>query len=170
MARACIAALAATVALLVGTHAQELGATPAVVAGPRCSVTLPNRTARPGAGPDAAAFNYGNSHLRAHLHWRDGKLEAGTRPDGGSSATIDPDGSISTKLGWWRGRPGGKLRISGRRLDAGARPLRAHVPDGYGSLGFQPAGLTFSSEGCWRVVGKLGNARLSFVVKITRLK
>jgi hypothetical protein len=44
-------------------------------------------------------------------------------------AIINPDGSISAKLGWWRGVPG-KLRITGRRLYIPAPPLKGDVPDG----------------------------------------
>jgi hypothetical protein len=134
-----------------------------------CPVTLPNLTVRPGSGFAAAGFNYGNAHLRAHLHWRDGTLEAGIRADGGSSAIINRNGSISTKLGWWRGASG-TLVITGRRLDKSAPALGADVPDGYGRRGFQATGITFSTPGCWQVVGKVGRARLSFVVRVAKLK
>ena len=134
-----------------------------------CAVTVPNRIVLPGAGLTAAAFNYGNASLRAQL-WPHGKLLAGSLPDGGAWATINRDGSISAKLGWWRGPPGGRLVITGRRLDGVASPLHAHVPRGYGSRGFQPTGLTFSTAGCWQVVGKVGHAKLTFVVKITKVK
>jgi hypothetical protein len=162
-----VAVVALTLALIAGAGVLEPAALS--VAGATCEVTLPNRTVRPGAGFSAAGFNYGNRHVRAHLHWRDGALEAGIRPDGGASATINRDGSISTKLGWWRGLPGGKLLITGRRLDGVAQPLRSHVPNGYGRLGFQPTGLTFSTTGCWQVIGTMGRARLTFVVKVTKL-
>lgn len=133
-----------------------------------CAVTVPDRIVRPGAGFTSAAFNYGNASLRAHL-WPQGTLLAGILPDGGTWATTDRDGSISAKLGWWRGPPGGKLVITGRRLDGPASPLHAHVPAGYGSRGFQPAGVTFSTAGCWQVVGKVGHAKLTFVVKVSNV-
>ena len=133
-----------------------------------CPVTLPNRTVPPNAGFSAAGFNYGNAYLRAHL-WPQGTLVAGILSDGGAMATINPDGSIWAKLGWWRGLPR-KLVISGRRLDASAPPLRADVPDGYGTRGFLPTGLTFPTVGCWQVVGKLGRASLTFVVKVRKVK
>ena len=83
-------------------------------------------------------------------------------------ATVGVDGSIHAKLGWWRG-VAGRLSVTGRRLDAGAPPLTAHVPAGYGRLGFQPTGLVFPTVGCWRVVGRVGDARLGFVVEVTKL-
>lgn len=134
-----------------------------------CPVTVPGPTPRGGSSFDPASFNYGNAKLRVHLGWPRGRLPAGRLPDGGVYATIDPDGSISTKLGWWRG-VAGTLVITGRRLDAPAPPLRAHVPDGYGPLGFQPTGLTFPTVGCWRVTGRLRPASLTFVVKVAKVK
>ena len=84
-------------------------------------------------------------------------------------ATINEDGSIDAKQGWWRGVPG-TLRISGRRIDGAAPPLRASVPGGYGATGFNPAGLTFPTTGCWKVTGRVGRAQLSYVVKVSKLQ
>jgi hypothetical protein len=81
-------------------------------------------------------------------------------------ATIDPDGSIEAKFGWWRAG-GGKIRIGGRRLDAPAPPLRAHVPDGYGP-GFQATGLTFPTTGCWRITGSYRSSRIAFTLLVVR--
>ena len=136
----------------------------------RCPVSLPNRSPAPDTGPgiSARAFNHGHDRLRAGLYWPDGVVRAGLLPDGGVMATIAPDGSVSLKLGWWRGTPG-RLRITGRRLDGPAAPLRAHVPGGYGSRGFQATGLTFPTVGCWRVVGRVGPATLAFVLRVTKL-
>ena len=134
-----------------------------------CAPTLPTRVAQPTATPTAAGFNYGNAGLRVQLGWPKGTLAAGILPDGGSRATVEVNGSIHTKLGWWRGVPG-TLRITGQRLDGAAPPLDAHVPAGYGRRGFQPTGIVFPTAGCWRVVGRVGNARLTFVVKVTRLR
>ena len=83
-------------------------------------------------------------------------------------ATINRDGSVRAKVGWWV-RDVAKLSITGRRLDRPAPPLQVSIPSGYG-LGFQPTVLTFPTVGCWRVVGRAGTARLTFVVKVTKLK
>jgi hypothetical protein len=133
-------------------------------------VTVPTRTVPPNAGFTAAGFNYGGKYLRAHLHWRAGPLRAGMLTDGGYAATIESDGSIRTKVGWWRGLSG-ELVITGRRLDASAPPLRATSSSmGYGPSGFQPSLLTFPTVGCWKVVGTLGPAKLAFVVKVTKIR
>jgi hypothetical protein len=135
-----------------------------------CRVTIPTRTVPPSAGFTRAGFNYGGAYLRAHLYWPNGTLYAGALPGGGSMAAINPDGSISVKLGWWRGRRG-ELVIRGRRLDATAAPLRADVPNGsYGATGFIPSGITFPTTGCWRVTGTVGSATLSFTVKVRKLR
>jgi hypothetical protein len=89
----------------------------------------------------------------------------GLGPDGVIAADpqlVESDGSIGWKLGWWRIAPG-QLAITGRRLDASAPPLRASVPDGYGTRGFQASGVNFSTEGCWEVTGTIGGSKLTFV-------
>jgi hypothetical protein len=143
-----------------------------------CAVTRPRKeAATPSeASFGAAGFNYGNKRLRAQLYWPDGTLRAGLLPGGGSMATINRNGSISVKLGWWV-RDLSKLVIRGRRLDRPGAPLSASIPAGYGptyslgsSLGFQPTSLTFPTGGCWRVVGQAGPASLTFVVRVIKLK
>jgi hypothetical protein len=130
----------------------------------RCPVTLPN-----GEVPDdAEGFNHGNGSLAVAL-WPKGRIPAGELPDGSLWASINPDGSIEAKLGWWRVTQG-LLRIEGDRLDAEAPPLTAHVPRGYGNAGFQPTGIRFPTEGCWRVVGHVSDASLAFVARVFKLK
>jgi hypothetical protein len=137
-----------------------------------CPVTLP-KSDKPGADPfGPGGFNYGNGRIRAQI-WPNGDLIAGRLPNGGSWATINPDGSIVAKLGWWRGVPG-NLTITGHRIDAHAAALRADIPPtkSYSKtgLGFIPTGLTFPTLGCWRVVGTQGGASLTFVVRVTKTK
>jgi hypothetical protein len=81
-----------------------------------------------------------------------------------------PDGSIPIKWGWDRVGITGTLQIEGRRLDAPAPPLRAHVPPGYGDTGFQVSTLIFPTEGCWEVTGRVGSHTLTFVVLVLRLR
>lgn len=127
-----------------------------------CPVTLPGGELPGGA----KGFDYGNVSLAVKL-WPGGVLRAGRLADGSSFADVEADGSIVAKLGWWRGVDG-RLTISGERLDAPAPPLRSDVPAGYGRAGFQPTGVTFPTEGCWRVTGSVARARLSFVVRVRR--
>jgi hypothetical protein len=116
-------------------------------------------------GDAPAGFDYRENGLAVVL-WPRGRLVAGRLPDGGSYADIEPDGSIVAKLGWWRGAAG-KLAITGERLDGPAPALGADVPAGYGSTGFQATVVTFPTTGCWEVVGRVGDARLAFVVRVT---
>jgi hypothetical protein len=117
-------------------------------------------------GPhDKAGFNIGNAALKADI-WPGGRLPAGPLPDGGSDARIEPDGSISAKLGWERVKEG-QLWIEGRRLDRAAPPLKADVPCCYGPSGFQATGVTFPTTGCWQVTGHLGDETLTFNVSVS---
>jgi hypothetical protein len=115
-------------------------------------------------------FNYGNARIRAAVYWPRGIVTAGKLPDGGVMAVIERDGSISLKLGWWRGIPG-RLVITGHRLDRATVRLRADIPPNksYGDTGFIPSTVTFPATGCWRVVGRQGGASLTFVVKVTKV-
>ena len=83
------------------------------------------------------------------------------------SRSIESDGSIGWKFGWWRIVPG-TLTITGRRLDAPGPPLRGSAPDGYGSTGFQASGVSFPTEGCWEVTGSVGGSELTFVTFVIR--
>jgi len=143
----------------------EAGPAPAVQvaeASRRCRVTRPDRNA-----PFAEqGFNHGNESLGVVIFPR-GRIVAGRLPDGSYQAEINPDGSITAKVGWWRAVEG-RLRVRGKRLNGRALRLRADIPDGYPPTGFQPTGLTFPRTGCWKVTGRVRDARLSFVVKVTK--
>jgi len=151
---------------VLGVAVAGLSLAPSPASRAACAVTVP--TARTDASFGPTGFNYGTSKVRVQL-WKGGRLRAGTLPDGGAMATINDDGSIDAKQGWWRG-VAGTLRIMGRRIDGSAPPLRAEVPGGYGAKGFNPAGLTFPTTGCWKVTGRVGGAQLSYVVKVTKLQ
>jgi len=83
----------------------------------------------------------------------------------GGPGFVEPDGSLPMKFPWWR-RIRGQRRIEGRRLDAPAPALRAHIPSGYGDIGFQATSLIFSTEGCWEVTGWVGNASMTLVTRV----
>jgi hypothetical protein len=78
---------------------------------------------------------------------------------------VNPNGAIAMKFPWDRGVKG-RLEIKGRRLDADAPRLRAHVSD-YGLTGFQPSTLVFPTEGCWEVTGRVDGSSLTFVTRVT---
>jgi hypothetical protein len=93
--------------------------------------------------------------------------KAGGVPRRHTWGQILPDDSIWAKVGWWRAVQG-RLTIHGKRLDGPGARLRASVPAGYGSTGFQATGLTFPTPGCWRVVGTVAGHELEFVVFVTK--
>jgi hypothetical protein len=146
--------------LALALEAVALVAAPAGHTGKGCPVTLPSAKP-PFEGED---FNYGNRYLGVAM-WQRGRLVASR--GGQTWGQIRPGGSIWAKVGWWRAVPG-RLTIQGERLDGPAPPLRASVPAGYGSAGFQSTGLTFPTPGCWRVVGSVAGHELEFVVLVTK--
>jgi hypothetical protein len=124
-----------------------------------CPLTLPDRSVPPGVTDWAAADSYGN-----------GKLWTGFWPHNlviADSGYVQKDGAISMKWPWWRGI-NGELKIKGQRLDAKAPPLTADIPTGYGESGFQPSGILFPTEGCWRVTGSVSGASLTFVTVVAK--
>jgi len=151
---------------LCGSIATVVAATPLPANVPASSCPVTDVRGRRPPDPAQPSFNYGNATIRVALVPKNGHLVAGRLPGGGERATINEDGSIDAKVGWWRSGSG-KIRISGRRLDAPAPPLRAHVPGGYGR-GFQASGLTFPTTGCWRVTGRYAGASLTFTVLVTK--
>src|SRR5947208_2586982 len=108
VAKVRVIALAGLVVLCVVPSAMSAGD------GRSCPVTITSPGWRP-SGPQfgPGRFNYGNTRIRASLYWPRGILTAGKLPNGGVMAVIQRDGSISLKLGWWRGVPG-RLVITGR--------------------------------------------------------
>lgn len=128
-----------------------------------CPVTAPSRVGPPGVA--ASSFfgwdsSYGNGKLWVGGLWPDGVIAAG--PD-----FVTADGAVGMKFGWWR-TVEGTLRITGRRLDGDAPPLRGDVPDGYGKTGFQASGVFFPTEGCWEVTGAVGATTLTFVTFVVK--
>jgi hypothetical protein len=73
-------------------------------------------------------------------------------------------GEEGNKVGWFRPE-GAALVITGERIDGQAPPLEAHVPCCYPTR-FQATGLSFPTEGCWRVTAKAADRVLSFVVAV----
>jgi hypothetical protein len=124
---------------------------------PACPVTAPNGNTPP--NETYAPEYHGNGGLFTVL-WPAGNILMGPQ-------NVEPDGSLSMKFVWWRGEKG-QLTIEGRRLDAAAPPLRVDIPDGYGDSGIQATALIFPAEGCWEVTGRVGDAALTFVTRVTK--
>ena len=124
-----------------------------------CLITRPNGVSYP---VKPAGGNHGNEALVTQLC--SGPVVF--RPGGPGS--VQPDGALAMKWGWWRARPG-QLTIQGERIDAPAAALRSSIPCCYGELGFQSSAVIFPSPGCWRVTGRVGDGSLTFVVKVEKV-
>lgn len=126
-----------------------------------CAVTKPDGNRSPVVN-DPDPGGYGNAALWTNL-WMWGEGDVAVPAD-----HVRWDGSFGPmKWAWYRHVPG-HLTIEGRRLDASAPPLRTDIPpDGYyGDRGFLPVGITFPTEGCWEVTGRVGDASLTFVTLV----
>lgn len=139
-------------------HPQD-GAAPAAQATPACAVTSPNGRRY---AEEPTGGNHGNENLVTAL-WAGGRVDF--RP--GGPGCVEPDGYLGMKWPWWRSVRG-PLIIEGRRLDGSAGPLRAHIPNGYGEAGFQSTGVLFAGPGCWEVIGRVGDAALTFVTLVVK--
>lgn len=124
-----------------------------------CPVTQP-QTTPPEIGQRLFGWMsaYGNDDLWVGGLGQDGIMAF---PEG----AVHSDGSIGTKLGWWR-NVSGSVEISGRRLDGRAPRLHGEGSDGYGNIGFQASGVSFPTEGCWELTGRVGDAELTFVTYV----
>jgi hypothetical protein len=115
--------------------------------------------------PNADPVGPANWYINA-----DRTIWAGPVPEDGwpSGGTLFSRNAVvkGQKTYWVRPR-GTQLVISGRRLDAGAAPVEAHIPCCYPS-GFQIVGLFFPTEGCWKITAKSGDSELKFITQVRR--
>ena len=102
---------------------------------------------------------YGNGILSTSVPGADGVL----------ATRRDVDGSLFQKL-WWLPKRGfgGNLVVGGERLDAPGRMTVhsvnwGHSSDGRGSWA---SAVSFPSEGCWRLTGRVGDVSLIYVVSV----
>jgi hypothetical protein len=127
-----------------------------------CRVTVPNGSRNSAIVPKCRGRVWSGGFQGNHGN---GKLWTVLPEDGKLFITPEKDESFRQKFPWWRGVCG-HLRITGRRLDGPADPLKAFVAEGYGEAGFQASHVEFPSEGCWEITGKVGEAALTFVVEV----
>jgi len=93
---------------------------------------------------------------------------------------VNADGSIWLKAPWWAAGPPsrpalgprGVLHVTGRRLDRAAPPLLARTRqvsvDTFGGSGVWQVVLTFPTEGCWSVTGRVERTTHTFRLLVAR--
>jgi hypothetical protein len=132
-----------------------------------CEVTIGRKSP---IDPDkffGAASAHGNGNLYVGGLWPDGTIVFRRNGPG----YVYPDGSLGMKIAWYRAAGlRGNLKISGKRLDAVAAPLRSNIPSGYSDAGFQPSEVIFPTEGCWQVTGTVSAASVTFVTRVARIR
>jgi hypothetical protein len=134
---------------------RELALRRYAVAESPCKVTRPNGSQPPDG-------NIGGQNVHGN-----GSLWVSISTENVVVGDPDASGAVTTKFPWWRGVTG-LLRIEGRRLDGSAPPLSATIPDGYGTTDFEASGVSFPTEGCWEVTGRVGNSSLTFVTLVLK--
>jgi hypothetical protein len=105
---------------------------------------------------------YGNEALQAVLP-EGGKFVF--KPEG--AGFVDRDGAFGIKFAWNRRRPG-RLFVFGRRVDGPAAPARSYMSN-TGEIGAQGTYLVFPAPGCWEITGRLGDAKLTFVLLVEKI-
>jgi hypothetical protein len=92
----------------------------------------------------------------------------------GLSHSTPNDPTFTQKMQWWRQgydpriEPIPKLKITGRRLDAPARPLITEVSSTDGARPSMMVGMNFPTLGCWEITGRYEDDELTFVVWIAK--
>jgi len=117
-----------------------------------CAVTQPIKD-QPPKDPNADPFPFGPWYVNA-----DRSIWAGW------DAASCVSGGKGNKVLWIRPQ-GTQLKVTGRRLDADAPPLKARIPCCY-PTGFHATGLFFPSAGCWEVTAKAGSSELKYVTRV----
>ena len=137
--------------------------TPVATASAGCPVTKPNGPPPPpdalqnGGTPIAKASEpgwYGNGTLWTNLPWSTQFIRT-------------PSGLLSTKIPWFRARPG-NVSIDARPLHGPPARFTASVgePAAYGRTGFSPSILAFGRTGCWVVHAHLAGKALDVVLRV----
>lgn len=114
-------------------------------------VRLPSATT---TCPVTRGTGYGNGFLATTLP-----------ADGVVGSLRRPDGTLFAKPIWTpvRGTGGFDLTVRGDRLDGPGELRVLGVNWGGGSWA---TAMTFSTEGCWRITGRLGDIALSYVIEV----
>jgi len=95
----------------------------------------------------------------------------GGLPPGTILAEVRPDGSIGSKVPWWRDRRAwGRLRVSAIRRPGRDRLSRALYDNHLGPRSkVVPGTMVFPRGGCWQITARSGSARLAAVVWIVKI-
>ena len=127
-------------------------------------MTQPNHHWIAGNGAaQSLQYAHGNDTISTAL-WPNGTIVF--RP-GGPGYVLE-DGSLQMKFLWAKHR-GGRVTISGHRVDDPSIPLRAVIDQQFDPADFQPSFLIFATPGCWEVTANAGGADLTFVTAVVKI-
>ena len=114
---------------------------------PVCPVTFPDGDRRRGDRAGVSASSGMGMASCGSAYGLTGRVRA-------TKDNVTRHGAIFMKFPWDRAVKG-RLRITGRRIDADAPPLRALLSD-YRLTGFQPSTLIFPDRSCREITGRIG--------------
>lgn len=138
--------------------------TPSPTGAAGCPVTKPNGSTPPDGRP--SPLFHGENGLWLPLE-PDGTLEVPNvvYPD---RVRLRADGSVKWKYPWWGSRRAGRiLTITGVQIGGSDRRLRAQVRRSrWRSPRLWPGYVSYPAPSCWRVTGRAGRAKLTFVVNV----
>lgn len=125
--------------------------------GEGCLTTVPNGSTPPGL--KSLPQHHGNGMLWALLPG-----------DGVYRDRPESDGTFFEKIPWFAAGISGELKVSARRLDASGQSPRTQAvpgwPEGFRGSGSWASRVWFTSEGCWKVTGRIRDVSLSFIVGV----
>lgn len=129
-----------------------------------CRVTIPNGQTPPHERPN-------KSYHGADGLWVGLELDGRVTVEGkvGQGVGLQQDGSIQWKYPWFGDRSAGRtLAMTVRSVYSPAKRGRAQVRQGAQSKAprFWSSYAEFPSPGCWRVTGRAGRSKLTFVVLV----
>lgn len=152
------------VVLTVAATGWPSAATPSPTGAAGCPVTKPNASTPPDERP--SPLFHGENGLWVPLEI-DGTLEVPNvvYPD---RVGLRADGSVTSKYPWWGSRRAGRiLTITGVQIGGSGRRLRAQVRRSrWRSPRLWPGYVSYPAPGCWRVTGRAGHGKLTFVVDV----
>lgn len=145
---------------------------PAQRCGATISPDLEDRSAPLRTGLTATIIGLTRKEFRALPEVLPNKIKARIKAEDALIGSVDSKGWIGQKSIWRRDRSAaGWLHVSGKRIDAPAGKFKAAINRNYGGTKYSPfipGSLYFSEPGCWRVKGRAGSKRVTYVVRVRR--
>lgn len=175
LALLAVSAVAAGIATSVSRADEPAATTPPATTPEQCVASGPDlgdRRAPLRTGLPSTIIGMTRKEIRAFPNPLPRKVSAQLTKDDELIGSLDGEGWIGQKSIWRRDRrAAGYLHVTAKRIDAPGGQFRADLDRQYGGARyspFVPGSLNFSEPGCWRVKGRAGDVRVTYVVLVRR--